>query len=344
MLILGIETSCDETAAAVIRDGTTIVSHVKATSFDINKKYGGVVPDKTAREQLQFILPIIHEALAACPDGIDAIGVTYGPGLIGSLLIGVETAKALALALNKPLVPINHLVGHIYGNWLTATETKLTFDLPTNPPSFPALVLIVSGGHSELILMSDHGKFKLLGSTLDDAAGECFDKCGRVIDLPYPYGPYIETAAAKSTGKIKLTLPRPLIHHRNWDFSFSGLKTAFLYAFKDAQVKGIATEDFKAALAFELQEAVTDILVSKFSRAAKEFNISSLIVAGGVAANNRLREKLRSTLNSELPTTKLFIPPLQLCTDNAVYIASAAFFNYHPQSIAKITADPGLNF
>lgn len=315
MTILGIETSCDETAAAVIEDGVKIVSNVKATSF-ISKKFGGVVPDKTAREQLKFILPVIQEALVK---PVDAIAVTVGPGLIGSLLIGVETAKTLALAWNKPLIPINHLLGHIYANWL---------DNPT-PPEFPALILLVSGGHSEIVLMKGHGQFKLVGSTRDDAAGECFDKCGRLLGLPYPYGPYVETLAAKADSKTKISLPRPLIHERNFDFSFSGLKTAFLREFQKGQDK--------VALAFELQEAVTEVLVTKFLRAAEKFSVRSLVLAGGVAANLRLRDRLSKNLRH------VFIPPLSLCTDNAAYIASCAFFNYYPRSITKISADPSLD-
>ncbi len=320
MLILGIETSCDETAAAIIEDGTKIISNVKATTLDANRAFGGVVPDKTAREQLKLILPVIAQAVEPIGgiEKIDAIAVTRGPGLIGSLLIGVETAKTLAYSLNKSIVPVNHLVGHIYANWL---ET-------TSPPKFPALALLVSGAHSDLILMTAHGKFKLLGSTRDDAAGECFDKCGRVLGLEYPYGPYIETEAEKYTGAPKITLPRPLLNQKNYDFSFSGLKTAFLREFQKGQPK--------TALAYELQEAVTDVLVAKFVRAATEFKTKSLLLAGGVAANKCLRSKLQSKFS------KIFIPPISLCTDNATYIAAAAYFNYKPVPWAKINADPSL--
>lgn len=335
MLILGIETSCDETAAAIVESGTKIISDVRATSF-ISKKFGGVVPDKTAREQLKFILPVIQECLLSANrlplTAIDALAVTFGPGLIGSLLIGVETAKTLSLALNKPIIPINHLVGHIYANWVE-----------TVPPKFPALVLLVSGGHTELILMRNHGQFKLLGRTLDDAAGECFDKCGRLLGLPYPYGPFIEQEAKKyktKNDKYKILLPRPLINQRNLDFSFSGLKTAFLYAFQRAQESGTLTENFKAALAFELEETVTDILVSKLKRALEKFKAESILVCGGVAANQKLRKKLQSSI-AHCP---LYIPPISLCTDNAVYIAAAAYFSPRQVPISKITADPGLDF
>lgn len=344
MLILGIETSCDETAAAIVEDGTKILGDARSSIFNVNRQFGGVVPDKTAREQLKFILPIISDALATSNQQlatIDAIAVTYGPGLIGSLLVGVETAKSLAYALNKPIIPVNHLVGHIYANWLHSSQFTVetgsqkkssTVNSVYREPSFPALVLLVSGAHSELVLMSDHGKFKLLGSTRDDAAGECFDKCGRLLGLPYPYGPYIEKLAQNYNGKIKINFPRPLINQKNWDFSFSGLKTAFLYAFQKNQ----PTEEFKSALAFELEEAITDVLVSKFLKASQTYETKSVIVCGGVAANKKLRAKMEKVFK------KVFIPPINLCTDNAAYIASAAYFNYKPVPWQQITADPGL--
>lgn len=306
MTILGIETSCDETAAAIVEDGTKIISNVVASSAAMHAKYGGIIPDQAAREQLKSIIPVIREALVC---KIDAIAVTVGPGLIGSLLIGVETAKTLAFAWNKPIIPVNHLVGHIYGNWLEPRTQNLE-------PQFPALVLLVSGGHTELILMKDHGKFKLIGSTRDDAAGECFDKCARILNLGYPGGPAIEKTAKR--GKIA-PLPRPMINDKSFDFSFSGLKTAVLIAHQQ--------------LAYELQEAVTDVLVSKTLKAAEKFKPKSILLCGGVAANKRLREKIPQAL----------VPPINLCTDNAAYIASAAFFNYKPIPWKKINADPGLD-
>lgn len=309
--ILGIETSCDETSAAIVENGTKIISNVVASSQTMHAKYGGIIPDKAAREQLKAIIPVIHETTKdVYPDEIGAIAVTIGPGLIGSLLVGVETAKSLALTWKKPIIPVNHLVGHIYANWI---ETK--------PPEFPALVLLVSGGHTELILMTDHGKFKLLGSTRDDAAGECFDKCARILNLGYPGGPAIEQGA--KLGHIT-PLPRPMVHDNNFNFSFSGLKTAVLYR------KG----ENPSYLAWELQEAVTDVLVKKTLAAAEKYHPKSILLAGGVAANKRLREKLPQAT----------FPPINLCTDNAVYIASAAFFNYKPVPLEKINADPSLDF
>lgn len=303
MRILGIETSCDETAAAIVEDGTKIISNVVASSQTIHAKYGGIIPEKAAREQLKSMVPVIKEALVT---DVDAIAVTVGPGLIGSLLVGVETAKSLALAWNKPLIPVNHLVGHIYANWLV--EEK---------PLLPAIVLLVSGGHSELILMHAHGKFEFIGGTRDDAAGECFDKCARVLNLGYPGGPAIEKNAIK---KDLPKLSRPMIDDKSFDFSFSGLKTAVLNR-KDEDPQG---------LAYELQEAATDVLVKKTLLAVEKYNVKTILLAGGVAANKRLREKL----------PQAHCPPISLCTDNAAYIASAAFFNYHPAPIDRVDADP----
>jgi N6-L-threonylcarbamoyladenine synthase len=344
--ILGIETSCDETAVAVVENGHHLLTNTLATSLDIHIKYGGVVPDKAAREQLQSILPVLNEALI--PLGphpftkIDALAVTYGPGLIGSLLIGVETAKALSFALGKPLIPVNHLVGHIYANWLTSGVPDLKYH--QSPPSFPALVLLVSGNHSDIVLMKNHGRFDYLGSTKDDAAGECFDKCGRLLDLPYPYGPYIDELASKfdpQKSSFRLHLPRPLIHSKTLDFSFSGLKTAFLYLYQQQKLKTGITDAFKEALAFELQEAITDVLIAKFSQATFSSKVNSLILCGGVAANKRLRQKMQTF--GEVNSLPVFIPPTKLCTDNAAYIASAAFYNQKTVSWSEINANPALS-
>ncbi len=352
MVILGIETSCDETAAAIVKNGSTILSDVKATSLDVHIKYGGIVPDKAAREQLQAILPITQEAVATLPGGlkaIDAIAVTYGPGLIGSLLIGVETAKTLALSLNKPIIPVNHLVGHIYANWLTKNTNSQTYTFPTTPPAFPALILIVSGGHSEFVLMKNHGNYQLLGSTRDDAAGECFDKCGRLLGLPYPFGIYVSQLAAqwKEGNSFTPKFPRPMIYQHNFEMSFSGLKTAVLNYMKTN--KSLATTDnkmalLKTAVAHEVEEAITDVLVKKFLLAAKANSVQSLVLCGGVAANLNLREKLAKALKNSPSSVPLVIPDTKLCTDNAVAIAAAAYFNYHPTPWQEVTADPGIRF
>lgn len=311
MKILGIETSCDETAAAIVEDGTKIMTNVVASSQEMHAKFGGIIPDKAAREQLKSMLPVIEEASQG--QSFDAIAVTVGPGLVGSLLVGVETAKALAYSLKKPLIPVNHLIGHIYANWLDGKA-----------PDFPAVVLIVSGGHTELVLMKNHGKFQWLGGTRDDAAGECFDKSARILNLGYPGGPAIEKAA--SEGNVHL--PRPMINEKNFDFSFSGLKTAV----KNTQ--GGASE-----IAYELQQAVAEVLVTKTLRAAEKFGAKSILLAGGVAANKRLREKFMLDCRS----FKVYIPPIKLCTDNAAYISSAAYFNNKPQGWKKVDVDPSLD-
>ncbi|MBI3887617.1 tRNA (adenosine(37)-N6)-threonylcarbamoyltransferase complex transferase subunit TsaD [Candidatus Microgenomates bacterium] len=325
MKILGIETSCDETAAAIVEDGTKLISNVVASSQELHAKYGGIIPENAAREQVKSIIPVIKEAMVT---DFDAIAVTYGPGLIGSLLIGVETAKTLSYVWNKPLIPVNHLVGHIYANWLGG---KI--------PEFPALVLLVSGGHSELVLMKSHGEFTWLGGTRDDAAGECFDKCARILNLGYPGGPAIEKNAVPG-GNIKL--PRPMINESGFDFSFSGLKTALANSNKENPNQ----------LAYELQEAVTDVLIKKTLLAAKEFNVRSILLAGGVAANKRLREKMKQEIARPAPglagennklVLELYVPEFKLCTDNAAYIASAAFFNYHPKSWRELDADPSVD-
>lgn len=335
MTILGIETSCDETAAAVVEDGTRIASNVVASSQAMHAKYGGIIPDQAAREQVKSIIPVIKEALVA---DVDAIAVTVGPGLIGSLLVGVETAKTLSLALNKPIIPVNHLVGHIYANFILSEVEG------SRPPEFHAIVLLVSGGHTELILMKDHGKFKPLGNTRDDAAGECFDKCARLLDLGYPGGPAVEAAASKlkvKSERLKIKLPRPMMNDDSFDFSFSGLKTAVANEVKKTNQLSSSPANL---LAYKLQEAVTDVLVSKTLKAAEKYSPKSILLAGGVAANLRLREKLNKAVSSQQLAVSVHIPPINLCTDNAAYIASAAFFNYHPVPWEKINADPSLDF
>lgn len=307
----------------MVKDGITLMSNIVASSQAIHAKYGGIIPEKAAREQIKSIIPVINEAIQADRNtglqAIDAIAVTIGPGLIGSLLVGVETAKTLAYVWKVPLIPVNHLVGHIYANWLVSK------------PQFPALVLLVSGGHSELILMTDHGKFKYLGGTRDDAAGECFDKCARLLNLGYPGGLAIEKAAIKND---LYKLPRPMIDDKSFDFSFSGLKTAVSRLSLDSRFK---IQD-SGYLAYELQEAITDVLVTKTRKAAEKYQINNILLAGGVAANKRLREKFQ-ILDSKF---KIYVPDFSLCTDNAAYIASAAYFNYKPVPWEKVQADPSL--
>lgn len=316
MRILGIETSCDETAAAVVKDGTKILSNVMTSSVELHQKTGGIIPEVAAREQVRCIIPVIEEALTS---KIDVIAVTIGPGLIGSLLVGVETAKTLAYVWKKPIVPVNHLQAHLYANWL---EDK--------KPRFPTIGLVVSGGHTDLVLMKNHGKLKWLGGTRDDAAGECFDKTARLLGLSYPGGPAIEKTAQKGNSQA-FDLPRPMIKQKNFDFSFAGLKTAVSRVTKEQKTK-IKKED----LAASIQQAIVDVLVEKTVRAAEKYKVKSVLLAGGVAANKKLREKMKLEIN-------LFVPPPKLCTDNATYIAACAYFNYQPISWQKIKANPGLS-
>lgn len=338
MIILGIETSCDETAAAVVRDGKEILSNIVASSVEMHTKTGGIIPENAAREQAKSIIPAIEAAIENSKykiENIDSIAVTIGPGLIGSLLVGAETARTLSWVWNKPLVPVNHLIGHIYANWID------------NTPSLPAITLVVSGGHTDLVLVKDHGNIEWIGSTRDDAAGECFDKCARLLQLGYPGGPAIAAEAAKFKNqslKFKVNLPRPLINEETFDFSFSGLKTAVL-----REISKQGNKLVRQQLAHEIQEAITDVLVDKTLKAVQKYSVSTLLVAGGVAANKRLKEKFSLKIENCSPRSeagKLKInfhaPPTHLCTDNAAMIAAAAFYNHKPTPWQKVTTNPGL--
>lgn len=321
-LILGIETSCDETAAAVVIDGRTMASNVIASQIDLHAKYGGVYPEVASRAHVEAIGYVVEQALndsGIAPARLDAIAVTRGPGLVGSLLVGINYAKGLALALDKPLLGINHLEGHIYSLWLTDSTREI---------EFPVLVLIVSGGHTELVLMTGHGEYQRLGGTLDDAAGEAFDKVGRMLGLPFPGGPNIERAALQGE-PTAFDFPRAKLD-TPYDFSFSGLKTAVL---REATVppsgqRGERLGDRQPTLrtdvaiidiAASFQKALVDSLVEKTARAAKDFGVTEILLAGGVSANQMLRREMRA--RTELPVR---FPPLELCTDNAAMIAAAA--------------------
>ncbi len=311
-LILGIETSCDETAAAVVEDGKKILSNVVASQVAIHAPYGGVFPELASREHVIKILPVIHDALREAQvtlDALDAIAVTYGPGLAGSLLVGVNTAKALAFARDLPLIGVNHLEGHLYSNWLNASADE---------NAFPVIVLIVSGGHSEIVLMRDHGDYELLGHTLDDAAGEAFDKVARLLSLGYPGGPAIQRAAERGNPHA-FRLPRAWLRG-TYDFSFSGLKTAVLHLVQSFDgKKRLPVEDIAASFQF----AVADVLVEKTRQAAEEFHAKHILLAGGVAANAQLRQMMQA--RAPVPVS---LPPLKLCMDNAAMIAAAGFRHF----------------
>lgn len=345
MKILGIETSCDETAAAVVEDGVGVLSDVVASSQELHQKTGGIVPEVAAREQIRCIIPVVKEALSQAfgstslnPEGlIDAIAVTIGPGLIGSLLVGVETAKVLSFVWQKPLVSVNHLIGHIYGNLVTESQNEI---------EFPAVVLVVSGGHTELVLMKDHGKFKWLGGTRDDAAGEAFDKVAKMLNLGYPGGPAIQKVA-ENGNPVAFDFPRPLIESGDFDFSFSGLKTAV-----SREIKNLRTPVLPIAnLAASFQQAVVDVLLTKTSHAAQGFQAHAILLAGGVAANQKLRNEFKLAIKKLPLPIQLLIPPLKYCTDNAVVIASAAYFNFdqwklspqkNKKQIFSLKPDPNL--
>jgi len=334
MKILGIETSCDETAAAVVENGVKILSSAVASSAEMHAKTGGVIPEAAARAQVVSILPVLQEALSDAKCGmekIDAIATTVGPGLVGSLLVGVESAKTLAYLYRKPIVPVNHLVAHIYANWLVESA-----------PEFPAMVLVVSGGHTDLVLMQAHSTLEWLGGTRDDAAGEAFDKSARLLGLSYPGGPAIAAAAKdfkfpNSNFQLKL-FPRPMMDEHNFDFSFSGLKTAVWRATQDKGLK-ISTEQ----LAAEVQEAIVDVLITKTLRAVREFRPKSLLLAGGVSANTRLREAFESKIKNLKLEVDFRVPPPKLCTDNAAYIAACAYFCHFPVAWESLETKPDLS-
>ncbi len=310
--ILGIESSCDETSVSIVKNGNCDISTIISSQIDIHKSYGGVVPEIASREHVKNITFVIEECLEKANmkmEDIDAIAFTYGPGLIGSLLIGLEAAKTLSFIYNKPLIPIHHIAGHIYANSLEK-EMK-----------FPLLALVVSGGHTELVLMKDHFNFEKLGGTLDDAIGECYDKVARVLGLEYPGGPKVDKLA--HIGKPTYKLPVPL-QDDSYNFSFSGLKSAVINL--DHKYKQKGEEIIKENLAASFQKVAISSIVNKTRKAINDFNIKNLIVAGGVAANNGLREEIQK-LSSELNLDVTF-PTMKYCTDNGAMIAAAGYYAY----------------
>jgi len=336
-LLLGIVSSCDETSAAVVRDGKAILSNVVASQIDLHAHYGGVFPEIASRAHVEAISKVVDQAMedaGTSYNQLDAIAVTRGPGLVGSLLVGINYAKGLALMTNKPLLGVNHLEGHVYSLWLTPPFREIVF---------PVLVLIVSGGHTELLLMKDHGVYERLGGTLDDAAGEAFDKVGRMLSLPFPGGPNIERAAQMGN-PIAYHFPRAK-RDESYDFSFSGLKTAVMREAtvasspesrktrgeKKIQLRSdVSVNDVAASF----QEALIEILVEKADRAAKAHNVTEIFISGGVSANQRLRAAMRK--QTDLPVR---YPPLNLCTDNAAMIAAAAHYRYEAQIKAGTLPD-----
>ena len=319
--ILGIESSCDETSASIVKNGTEEIATVISSQIDIHKNYGGVVPEIASRHHVKNITIVLEECLEKANmtiDDVDAIAITYGPGLIGSLLIGLEAAKTLSFIYNKPLIPVHHIAGHIYANSLVK-ELR-----------FPLLAVVVSGGHTEIIEMKKHYSFEKLGGTLDDAIGECYDKVARVIGLEYPGGPKLDKLAKE--GKYTYKLPIPL-QDDSYNFSFSGLKSAVINLAHNEEQRG--EELRKSDLAASFQKVAVESIVSKVKKAIEEKNIKNVIVAGGVAANNGLREKMQE-MTEELGV-ELSIPPMKYCTDNGTMIAAAGYYAYLDGRRADLT-------
>lgn len=332
MKVLGIESSCDETAAAVVEDGIKLLSNVVVTQIDIHSHYGGVVPEVAARSHIEAINPVIDEAIAKANctwDDIDAIAVTYAPGLIGSLLVGSLAARTLAVLHNKPLYPIHHVEAHVYANFITGHtgESELTF--PSKQPGFPMLALIVSGGHSQLVLFQGHGDYELLGQTQDDAVGEAYDKVAKIIGLPYPGGPSIAKAALNGDAK-KYPLPKARMQNP-YDFSFSGLKTAVLravqadvgkdFTFPSHRLPELLTDVQRNDFAASFQRVANETLVDKAVKAFEDYQPKSVVIAGGVAADRDLRSRLADRLPIPIEYA-----PMQLCTDNAAMIATLGYY------------------
>jgi N6-L-threonylcarbamoyladenine synthase len=362
--ILGIETSCDETAVAVVRDGRFVESNVIASQTDLHARYGGVMPEQASRAHLRAILPALEEALAVADadwGDLDAIAVTHGPGLAGALLVGVNVAKGLAFARNKPLLGVNHLEGHVYANWLRTLSPEGTLELRSvaanerangpaagdggkAEPAFPLVALIVSGGHTDLVLSDGHGQYRRLGRTRDDAAGEAFDKVARLLGLGFPGGPLIEREAANGD-PTRFNFPRAWLEPDSWDFSFSGIKTAVRHQVRDLGVDpdNASPEERRARLpvadlAASFQAAVVDVLATRAARAAHEFGASRLALGGGVAANRTLLRAIEE--RAQLP---VLCPPPRLCTDNAAMIAAAGFFRFTAGERSDLRLDVAPN-
>ncbi|WP_270997883.1 tRNA (adenosine(37)-N6)-threonylcarbamoyltransferase complex transferase subunit TsaD [Listeria seeligeri] len=330
-LILGIESSCDETAASVVKNGNEIISSVVASQIESHKRFGGVVPEIASRHHVEQITLVIEEALKKANvtmDDLDGIAVTEGPGLVGALLIGVNAAKTLAFMHDLPLIGVHHIAGHIYANRFE-TEMK-----------FPLLSLVVSGGHTELVLMRAENEFEIIGETRDDAAGEAYDKVARTLGLAYPGGVQIDKLA--KDGEDTFHFPRAMMDDGSSDFSFSGLKSSFINTLHNLRQRGDEPNPNDMAASF--QASVVDVLVAKTIRAAKKYQVNQLLLAGGVAANQGLRAQLIQEVEMELPDTELIIPPLSLCGDNAAMIAAAGTVSFLQGKLSdfEMNADPGL--
>lgn len=334
MYILGIESSCDDTSVALLNSsdkGQFVITEKTASQIDIHKKYGGVVPEIAGRLHAEKIVPLIEEVLQGQPTP-DVIAVTSGPGLITGLLVGATAAKTLSYTKNIPIVSTNHIEGHIHSVEVSATNEA------REAISFPALCLVVSGGHTELVLMKEHGEYTILGATKDDAAGECFDKVAKLLELPYPGGPQISKLALSGRTDA-IAFPRPMQHEPNYSFSFSGLKTSAMYWLKDNTFGEITQNDFCASF----EQAIVDVLVSKTIKAAREYSPKSIVLAGGVSANKKLRTTLQETVAKDLPATRFLMALPQYCMDNGAMIAAAGYYHALKKEFTKwqdVKVDP----
>lgn len=351
MKILAIETSCDDTCVAILetKDGKffnsrknyrkrsdrfQILSNIVSSQVKLHAKYGGVYPFLAKREHLKNLPIVFQKALKETKDPkIDLIAVTNGPGLEPCLWVGVNFAKELAKKLKLPIIPVNHVEAHILANFISKNSKFL----------FPAVCLVVSGGHTQLVLMKDFGKYKILGETRDDAAGECFDKTARILGLGYPGGPAIAKEAKKQKRANQIVLPRPMFYHKNYDFSFSGLKTAVLYLVKQLTEGGKKlTANQKGGISAEIQQAIIDVLIHKTLKAAKDYKAKSIILGGGVAANQELKKQFKERVKKEIPGSLFLIPGSKFCTDNAAMTAITAFFNQNKINPKNLKADSNL--
>lgn len=332
-LILAVESSCDETSVAVVENGDVILSNIVASQIKSHQRFGGVVPEVASRHHVEQITLCMEEALneaGVTVDELSAVAVTQGPGLVGALLIGISAAKAFAWANELPLIPVNHMAGHIYAaNFVEELQ-------------FPLMALLVSGGHTELVYMKEAGSFEIIGETRDDACGEAYDKIGRILGLSYPSGKELDEMAHK--GQDTFGFPRGMIKEDNYDFSFSGLKSSVINLYHNATQRGEELDQYDLAASF--QQSVIDVLVTKTIRACQEYPVSQLVLAGGVAANKGLRASLEVAVTTELPKTHLVVPPIRLCGDNGAMIGAAAFVEAQKNHFAQcdLNADPSLAF
>src|SRR6056297_194536 len=330
--ILALETSCDETASAVVRNGLEVKSNIVASQVDWHRKYGGVVPEIASRKHLEFINPVIEEAITEADmklKEIDAVAATYGPGLVGGLLVGLSTAKALAYAMDKPFIGVNHIAGHIYANFISHPDIQT-----------PIICLTISGGHTDLLYFEDLGGYEILGRTRDDAAGEAFDKIARFLDLGYPGGTVIEKKAKEGDPEA-IDFPRSFNNDDIYDFSFSGLKTAVINYVHNEKQRGNKLNIADIAASF--QQAVIDSLIQRVIKALKNYEVGSVVISGGVAANQELRKQLRKVVNKK--GLKLYYPELKLCTDNAAMIGAVSYYKYQKNDFSDLSlnADPNLS-